>query len=385
MLTTFHYICILFQVERMNNYIIYLDTALDLVAFVFGSFLICTFKGNRLKLTFGICSAMVGVVFILANIHYLNTDPSVRSKEIYELLVIDRMVKWLVLTSVTVMIPLASLRPGFITTLRLVLFAIPVLFIITIAGCYYLFNGQITPLTTLHSIAENAHRTDVRLRIFIFVAINLICWGYYILSLVGNNARSKRKGTLLMWIYTGGSVCILVYFVLFSLFINPVIFYAYDVFVSSFFIFFCVGFLLYENPFSRIKSKQEKAQDEKTTGQLPVWLQSHTERIYRDMEKLAEADKSFTQAQYAVNDLAGKLNVTPRLAVEAIKAAGFTGFKEYVIYLRIEHFKELVQRQNGKSVKELMYLSGFTTRSNFYRIFQRYEHMTPLEYMKQFC
>ncbi len=366
----------------MNNYLIYLDILFDLTAIILGCILVFSSKDNKLKLSWGICSILVGTAFLIDNIRFMGL-PIELLPGAYDLLVIHRMLKWLILVTIALMIPLASLRPGFLTSLRIVLFFIPVMLIITIAGSYHVFNGEITQLTSLQSITKNAYHLDVKLRISIFVLTNIISWAYFIISFAGKDASLKRKTTFLMWIYIGWSVLILLFFTFFSLFINTFLFYTYDFYVASFCIFFSVLFLLYENPFSRIKSIKEKEDDE-NTKQQPVRLQPLAERVFKDIETHTKADKSFTEAQYSIDDLAGKLGIKSKLIVEAIKSAGFTGFKEYVIFLRIEYFKELVLRQTGKSVKELMYTSGFTTRSNFYRIFQRYENMTPLEYMKQF-
>lgn len=45
-------------------------------------------------------------------------------------------------------------------------------------------------------------------------------------------------------------------------------------------------------------------------------------------------------------------------------------------------FKEQARLQKNLTVKELMFLSGFTSRSSFYRYFASVEKMSPSEYME---
>ena len=45
-------------------------------------------------------------------------------------------------------------------------------------------------------------------------------------------------------------------------------------------------------------------------------------------------------------------------------------------------FKEQAQLKRELTVKELMFLSGFTSRSSFYRYFASVEKMSPSEYME---
>ena len=44
--------------------------------------------------------------------------------------------------------------------------------------------------------------------------------------------------------------------------------------------------------------------------------------------------------------------------------------------------KEQAQLKRELTVKELMFLSGFTSRSSFYRYFASVEKMSPSEYME---
>jgi len=61
---------------------------------------------------------------------------------------------------------------------------------------------------------------------------------------------------------------------------------------------------------------------------------------------------------------------------------GFSGFRDYTNFHRLQYFKEQARLQKNLTVKELMFLSGFTSRSSFYRYFASVEKMSPSEYME---
>ena len=86
----------------------------------------------------------------------------------------------------------------------------------------------------------------------------------------------------------------------------------------------------------------------------------------------------YTDKEYTIRQLAEALNKKERAVSQAIKSGGFTGFREYINYLRLEHFKQLASTHSDKNIKELMYLCGFTSRTTFYRIFKHQRTDVPL-------
>ena len=53
----------------------------------------------------------------------------------------------------------------------------------------------------------------------------------------------------------------------------------------------------------------------------------------------------------------------------------------YVILRRIQRFNELLQQ--GCAAEEASRRVGFQNYSNFFRLYKKYERMTPAEYKKQ--
>jgi AraC-like DNA-binding protein len=52
----------------------------------------------------------------------------------------------------------------------------------------------------------------------------------------------------------------------------------------------------------------------------------------------------------------------------------------YVIFRRINHFNELIKSKH--SIENACFLSGFQNYSNFFRLYKKYMHMTPMKYKK---
>ena len=57
---------------------------------------------------------------------------------------------------------MASLYPGYFNHLRLIVFLLPPVIIITIGMCYLSFNGHLTPLYSLNEIRKHIGETDIR-------------------------------------------------------------------------------------------------------------------------------------------------------------------------------------------------------------------------------
>ena len=92
-------------------------------------------------------------------------------------------------------------------------------------------------------------------------------------------------------------------------------------------------------------------------------------------------DDCLTNPQYALQDLLNDLNTNENRLDKALHYDGFSGFRDFINFHRLQYFKEQARLQKDLSVKELMFMSGFTSRSSFYRYFANVEKMSPGEYM----
>jgi AraC-like DNA-binding protein len=85
-----------------------------------------------------------------------------------------------------------------------------------------------------------------------------------------------------------------------------------------------------------------------------------------------------------LDELAGKLSVTPQYACVLFQLTlGMRPF-EYITGVRLRKAKELLLREPDLSVNEVGRRAGYDSASYFIKLFKRNEGMTPREFRKQF-
>ncbi len=355
------------------------ESILDVIIFFLGIVLLLNAKDNHLKFWWGITVAIVGGLLLIHNIRWsiiylFSSDYAT----FYELLNFTEMLQWLIFITAFSLFPIVSLYSGYFTPLRLMIYFLPAGFIVLISICYILFNGQVTTLIGFYSIFENIDQMDVKLRIVVFVVSILFPIFYFFIPLLKNISSVRRKATPTMTLYITIFTLIIFYYVAYTLFINDFILNTYGIFVAVSCMFFSILYLLYEDPLSSHISLRENDIRKEPYKNISLY-----EALYCQMTSYLEQYKPFICPNYSIEDLIEALNTRQSLLVEAIKKSGFTGFREYINYLRIEHFKQQAKDNRGKSIKELMNESGFTSRSSFYRLFAAHEQITPKEYIKK--
>lgn len=91
--------------------------------------------------------------------------------------------------------------------------------------------------------------------------------------------------------------------------------------------------------------------------------------------------KPFTNPQYSLQEFLNDLNTNENRLNKALHYDGFSGFRDYINFYRLQYFKEQAQLKRELTVKELMFLSGFTSRSSF-TVICECGKMSPSEYME---
>lgn len=366
----------------MNEVLLSFQLLLDFITLVFGIILIVKAQKHKVKFWWGVIVVVVGAVLFFDNIGWMLIYKSNSPEILYyrSLLVAENMIKWFVLSTVVSVFPIAFLRPGYITPVKILIILIPVGALILVTTSYHLFNGEITDLFTYQSIIDNIEKQDVRLRLAIFAFTIVFPALYFIIPITQVSIKKISSGV--MMVYMLSMMFLFFYYICFTLFMTDFIFNTFGIAIVVFCISFSIFFLIYESPFSFSQEELnhqipgdilleqisgKKALIEILSGNMKVYFESHSSYLNQD---------------YSIDDLARELNTKPQLAFEAIKNCGYTGFHDYMNYLKIQYFKKLAKSQRGKSIKELMNESGFSSRSSFYRLFARFEHIKPKEFIK---
>jgi len=84
----------------------------------------------------------------------------------------------------------------------------------------------------------------------------------------------------------------------------------------------------------------------------------------------------------SLDTVAAKLEMTPRQLRHQLKTAD-TSFQQLLNNLRHSLAKRLLSKTN-EDISEIVYLTGFSEPSTFYRAFKRWEKTTPIEYRQRF-
>ncbi len=103
--------------------------------------------------------------------------------------------------------------------------------------------------------------------------------------------------------------------------------------------------------------------------------------VEQRLRQLLEAEKLFLDPDLSVQRLAKRLHLPARDVSGAINRLCGTNISQYVNDFRLAHAVDLLAR-SGDSVGEIAARSGFMSRSNFYREFQRAYGQSPTEFRR---
>lgn len=356
--------------------VLYLSVELcfDLIACILGIVLAYCAGDNYPKFYWGIIAFCIGAVFMWENIGWLTIVTDTPEYRFTDLLNIEKMLKWYVLASIVALFPTASLLPGYLTPFRILFFLLPSILFTTVGVCYLGFNGEMTPLLTFSDVFACWRYTDVMLRVilFFFSIITPIFFCFYPLF----RRQVYRQINGMMYVFIGIICLFVLIYCLFTLFINEFIFNLFGATSILFAVFFSIQYLLKENPFSSrcMNNKEERTMPER--GMPDMFLS-----LFSQIENHLYATQAYTNSDYNLHILSETLRIKENQLSLAIKFAGFSSFREYINDLRLRHFKRLIESGSNKSIKELIYLSGFNSRSTFYRNFSDKYGISPTKFV----
>lgn len=356
------------------------ELAFDMLTCMIGCILIFQAKDNYQKRYWGIIATCIGAIFIWENVGWLMIVTETPSYRFTDLLNIEKMLKWYIPASIVCLFPTASLCPGYLTPFRILILQLLPLVTITTGLSYLGFNGHLTPIMSLSQIFPNLGETDVLLRSIIFLISIITPTTFALYPIIYHKAY--RRINKEMYLFLGFMFLFLIIYILFTLSINEFIFNLFGITAITFTLVFSFEYLFNENPFSThaqmlYDSNPPTAVSPKTESGMQV------SPLFHNIENILKQSLAFTNQDYSIKELAQALNQKESIVSEAIKSSGYTGFREYICSLRLEHFKHLADTCPEKNIKELMFQCGFTSRSTFYRNFMKKYGVSPLKYLEK--
>jgi AraC-like DNA-binding protein len=102
------------------------------------------------------------------------------------------------------------------------------------------------------------------------------------------------------------------------------------------------------------------------------------------LKKFLSENPMFLDADLSLKQLSEALNIKERSISQAINTIENKIFKDYINELRINHSLGLLSSQKDKPIFEVMFESGFNTKTAFNSAFKKYTGKTPSEFRIEF-
>lgn len=141
---------------------------------------------------------------------------------------------------------------------------------------------------------------------------------------------------------------------------------------------------IYSRKSSKLTEKEEAVADEKDVISEGVQDEDEVDELYIRLEVLMKNKDVFTDRNLRRKDIADILNTNERYLYESLQKNTGLSFNDYITRKRLEYAKVLISQPNPKQTLEAVAtLSGIGDRSSLYRLFKKYEGMSPVEYKEQ--
>lgn len=136
---------------------------------------------------------------------------------------------------------------------------------------------------------------------------------------------------------------------------------------------------LYRQIQERSRSEQEI---EKITEQIPEQELSRHQKLYRDLNRLMQNEKLFTNQNLDRNDFAERLGTNRQYLADAVKEETGLTLGTYITELRLKHALNLLSFNQELTLEAVAEESGFASYSPFFRAFTQKYGISPSEYRK---
>jgi AraC-like DNA-binding protein len=124
-------------------------------------------------------------------------------------------------------------------------------------------------------------------------------------------------------------------------------------------------------------------------GRKTSVLYSDRKSITNEMDRIMifiRTEKPYLDPDLTISELASQLDISQKQLSFLINTASNKNFCDFINTFRIEEAKKLLSdlSDENKTVLEVLYDSGFNSKSAFHNAFKKITHVTPTEFRKQF-
>ena len=189
-----------------------------------------------------------------------------------------------------------------------------------------------------------------------------------IISILAGNRANVIKQTMVWLAKIVVGVFIIWFFYLLNLASADIHYLTGPVHYSFVAYWFTFLFLTRKNPVTKYKSSQ--------------LTRGNSIRLYKALISLFEKEEIYLQSELSLEDVAKKLEVSPRLVSQAINENANKNFKALLNDFRIERAKLLLVNdvQSKEKIATIAYESGYSNVTSFNLAFKRLTGQTPSEF-----
>lgn len=363
------------------------EILLDAIGLTGGIIVLKRSSDNNIQRAWGILTLSLSFLLLCDNIEWIWLFyKDIKGLPRYTEVPMDHLSLWHTVRTVVFFqffsfFPIASLKPGWMTLTRTLNLCIPLMLIICIACCYQLFNGYYTPLKSFSDIWLNMGHQDVKLRFILFVVSVITPSINFLFPYLKRWAHIRRKQSKAMSIYIFCYGLIMSGYIWLMLGTCGLSFNIFGYIVILPAIYLNILYMYNGDPLSLPSPPSKELQSEEIEAISEIEVSPVVLELSSRMETWMKENTPFTDPQYSLQDLLENLNTNENRLNKALHYHGFSGFRDYINFHRLQYFKEQAGLHKNLTVKELMFKSGFTSRSSFYRYFANVEKMSPSEYM----
>lgn len=365
------------------------EILLDVIGLCGGIIVLVRATDNRIQRAWGVLAISLSLLLLCDNIEWIwlfsqQPDGVTLFTEVpMNHLSLWHMVRTVVFFQFFSLFPVASLRPGWMTVTRVINHCIPVLIIFCIACCYELFNGHYTVLKSFSDIQKNLTHQNVMLRLVLFIVTVITPSMNFFFPYMKRWVPIRRKQSSVMAIYMICFGVIMSGYIWLMLGTSGLSFNLFGCIVILPTIYISILYICDGNPLSLPPLPVEDLKSEEIEAIREIEVSQVVLELSNSLEVLVKGGKPFINPQYSLSDLLKDLDTNEHRLNKVFHYDGFSGFRDYINFHRLQYFKEQAALQTDLTVKELMFKSGFTSRSSFYRYFASIEKMSPSEYMEK--
>lgn len=108
--------------------------------------------------------------------------------------------------------------------------------------------------------------------------------------------------------------------------------------------------------------------------------QEERQSIESKLHTLMTEERPYLESDLNINELATRIPCAPKHLSQVINEAHQSNFFDFINRFRIEEAKQQLTYSSEKTILEVLYASGFNSKSSFNTAFKKYTNQTPTEF-----